>query len=293
MRPTGSLCAIVTPFDHKGAVDLPAFGALVDWHRASGTEGLIVAGSTGESGALEEHEFEALLDVALVRAGPMTVIAGCGAPATHKAIRLGQAARRAGAAGLLAVTPYYSRPTQQGLLAHYSALVEAVDLPVILYNVPTRTGCDLLPATAGLLARDPRIVGIKEARQEPERMTALLALKTPGFAILSGDDPTACRAMQAGADGTISVAANIVPRAFRALCDAACGNSANAVSLDSSLQPLFQFLGIEPNPIPIKWLLQRAGRISGSLRAPLLPLSASAMPSGDAEWSRLASAGIG
>jgi 4-hydroxy-tetrahydrodipicolinate synthase len=292
LRPTGSLCAIVTPFDDSGAVDLPAFGALVDWHRASGTEGLIVGGSTGESGALDEHEFEALLDIALVRAGAMMVIAGCGAPATHKAIRLGQTARRAGAAGLLAVTPYYSRPTQQGLLAHYGALVEALDLPVILYNVPTRTGCDLLPETAAMLARDPRIVGIKEARPEPERMAALLALKTPGFAVLSGDDPTACRAMQAGADGTISVAANIVPRAFRALCDAARGNSTYAATLDSTLQPLFQFLGFESNPIPIKWLLQRAGRIRGGLRSPLLPLSASAMSAGEAEWSRLQTAGI-
>jgi 4-hydroxy-tetrahydrodipicolinate synthase len=292
LRPTGSLCAIVTPFDASGAVDLPAFAALVDWHRESGTEGLIVAGSTGESGALDDHEFEALLDVALARAGSMPVIAGCGAPATHKAIRLARRARTAGVSGLLAVTPYYSRPTQDGLVAHYESLAEAVGLPVILYNVPTRTGCDLFPETVARLAGNPHIVGIKEARPEPERMQALLALRSDGFAVLSGDDPTACRAMQAGADGTISVAANIAPGAFRALCDAARRQTPDAAARDLALAPLYRFLAVEPNPIPAKWLLARAGRIGPGIRGPLLPLSDSAIPAGEAEWARLATLGI-
>lgn len=292
MKPTGSLCAILTPFDDDGAVDLAAFAALVEWHRASGTDGLVVAGSTGESGALEDHEYEALLDVALVRAGGMPVIAGCGAPATHKALKLARRARASGAAALLAVTPYYARPTQDGLVRHFEALAEAVDLPVILYNVPTRTGCDLLPETVARLAGDARIVGIKEARPEPERMAALLALKADGFAVLSGDDPTACRAMRAGADGTISVAANIVPRAFRALCAAARLDAPEAAALDAALAPLYGFLGIEPNPIPVKWLLHRAGRIGPALRLPLLPLSGAHRDAAETEWARLGATGL-
>lgn len=292
MKPTGSLCAIVTPFDAAGAVDLAAFAALVEWHRASGTDGLVVAGSTGESGALEEHEFEALLDVALARAGGMPVIAGCGAPATHKALRLARKARAAGAAALLAVTPYYARPTQDGLVRHYDALAEGADLPLILYNVPTRTGCDLLPETVARLSGDARVVGIKEARPEPERMAALLALRSERFAVLSGDDPTACRAMRAGADGTISVAANVVPRAFAGLCAAARRDAPEASTIDAGLEPLYRFLGIEPNPIPVKWLLHRAGRIGPALRLPLLPLSDAHLAASEAEWARLAAAGL-
>ncbi len=292
MKPTGSLCAIVTPYAADGAIDLAAFAALVEWHRESGTEGLVVAGSTGESGALEEHEYEALLDVALARAGGMPVIAGCGAPATHKALKLARRARTAGAAALLAVTPYYARPTQEGLVRHFEALVEGADLPVILYNVPARTGCDLLPDTVARLAPDARIVGIKEARPEPERMAALLALKADDFAVLSGDDPTACRAMRAGADGTISVAANVVPRAFRVLCDAARRDAPEAATIDAALGPLYAFLGIEPNPIPVKWLLHRAGRIGPGLRLPLLELSGSHLVAGEAELARLGAAGL-
>jgi 4-hydroxy-tetrahydrodipicolinate synthase len=292
LKPSGSLCAIVTPFDDHGAVDLAAFAALVEWHRAAGTDGIVVAGSTGESGALEDHEYEALLDVAITRAGGMPVIAGCGAPATHKALKLARRAQVCGAAALLAVTPYYARPTQDGLVRHFEALAEAVDLPLILYNVPTRTGCDLLPETVARLAGDARIVGIKEARPEPERMAALLALRTDGFAVLSGDDATSCRAMRAGADGTISVAANIVPRTFRALCAAARRDDPGADALDATLAPLYAFLTIEPNPTPVKWLLHRAGRIGPALRLPLLPLSVAHRDAAEREWARLVAAGI-
>jgi 4-hydroxy-tetrahydrodipicolinate synthase len=288
VKPTGSICAIVTPFDAADRVDLAAFAGLVDWHRESGTQALVVAGSTGESGALEDHEYEGLLDVALARAGSMMpVIAGCGAPATHKALKLARRARAAGAAALLGVTPYYSRPTQQGLVRHYESLADDVGLPLILYNVPGRTGCDLLPETVARLASHERIVGIKEARPEPERMSALLALRGEGFVVLSGDDSTACRSMCDGADGTISVAANIVPRSFRALCDAARAGATEADVIDARLAPLHRFLGIEPNPIPIKSLLARARRIGPALRLPLLPLSDAHRAAGDAESARL------
>jgi 4-hydroxy-tetrahydrodipicolinate synthase len=292
MKPTGSICAIVTPFDGDGGLDLAAFAALVDWHRASGTEAVVVAGSTGESGALDDHEYEALLDVALVRAGAMPVIAGCGAPATHKALRLARRARIAGAAAVLAVTPYYSRPTQSGLVRHYETLADGAGLPVILYNVPARTGCDLLPETVARLAGHEGIVGIKEARPEPERMASLLALRSARFAVLSGDDPIACRSMRAGADGTISVAANVAPRTFRALCDHARAGDPEADAIDARLAPLYRFLGIEPNPIPVKWLLARMGRIGPGLRLPLEPLSASHRADGEAEFARLAAAEI-
>ena len=179
-----------------------------------------------------------------------------------------------GAQFALVVTPPYVRPTQAGLLAHYRAVADQGGLPVVLYNVPGRTGCDLLPETVAALVDHPGIVGIKEARAEPERMAALLALRRDGFAILSGDDPTAGRAMLAGADGLISVGSNALPRTFRRLCDLARAGRADAVAaLDAQLQEIYGFLGVESNPIPVKALLQRAGFGQG-LRLPLLPLSA-------------------
>lgn len=254
---------------------MPAFAALVDWHRESGSDGVVVGGSTGESGALDEDEFAALVRTAVARAGgALPVIAGCGAPATRKALRLVHVARDAGAAASLAVTPYYARPTQEGLYRHYSVLADEGGLPVILYNVPSRTGCDLLPATVARLAPHPRIVAIKEARCEPERMQALLPLRREDFFVLSGDDPTALRAMIAGADGVISVAANVCPETFARLCRLAReGEHDAAHALDETLVPLYEALAVEPNPIPVKWLLHRLGRVASTLRLPLLELS--------------------
>lgn len=294
MISSGSITALVTPYNADGSVDLGAFAELVSWQRDQGTQGVVVGGSTGESGALERHEFEALLDMALSRArGELWVIAGCGAPATHKALELARAAQRAGAAALLAVTPYYARPTQAGLIRHYQVLAESSGMPTILYNVPGRTGCDLLPETAAQLASHPLIIGIKEARAEPERMQALLALRSANFAVFSGDDPTATRALLAGADGVISVASNIVPRAFRALIDAARGKDVSAAqALDAQLAPLYALLAIEPNPIPIKWLLAKAGRIRHGLRLPLLALAAAHHGSAEREWARLRAAAL-
>ncbi len=275
MRFLGSICALATPFDDAGAPDFEAWKRLLDLHLAAGSDGVVVGGSTGESGALEEHELVALLEMAAERLrGRSSVIAGCGASSTARAARLMGVSAQAGADAALVVTPPYVRPTQEGLLAHYRALADAGDIPVILYNVPGRTGCDLLPATVANLAAHPRIVGIKEARSEPERMQALLELRAKEFVVLSGDDPTAMRALCAGADGVVSVAANVCPRAFSALCKAAAnGDAQRAQEIDRDLADINAFLGCEPNPIPVKWLLHRMGLIGSALRLPLLPLS--------------------
>jgi 4-hydroxy-tetrahydrodipicolinate synthase len=275
VRLHGSLCAIVTPFDADGALDLPAFGRLLDRHVAAGTHGVVVAGSTGESAALDEGEFQRLLEHAIAHlCGRLPVIAGCSAAATHKALRLLRIAEAAGAQASLVATPYYVRPTQEGLFRHYAALADASPLPLLLYNVPGRTGCDLLPETVARLVGCGSVAGIKEARPERERMQALLALRQPGFAVFSGDDPTCLRALRDGADGVISVAANVCPGAFRALVDLAQGGRAeDAQALDARLAPLYQALALESNPIPAKWILHRLGLCGPGLRLPLVELS--------------------
>jgi len=205
------------------------------------------------------------------------VLAGTGASSTEKTVRQTRIAAALGASAALVVAPPYVRPTQEGMRRHFLEVAERGDLPVVLYNVPSRTACDLLPETVEQLAGHPRIVGIKEAVAQPLRMTALLGLCDEGFRVLSGDDPSACRAMLAGADGCISVAANVAPRAFRRLCDSARdGDTEGASRLDAQLAPLYDFLAIEPNPIPLKALLAQLGRCQDQLRLPLLPLGAAA-----------------
>ncbi|MBS0569596.1 MAG: 4-hydroxy-tetrahydrodipicolinate synthase [Proteobacteria bacterium] len=270
---TGSICALATPFRDEG-LDLAAFGALIDYQLASGTQGLVVAGSTGEAHAMSETEFERALVFALERvAGRVPVLAGTGTANTRKTIA---ATRRAGALGAdaaLIVTPYYVRPTQEGLLGHFSAIADAAGVPIVLYNVPARTGCDLLPETAARLAGHARIVGIKEARSDRERIDAVVALKRPDFAVFSGDDGSCAQAMLKGADGVVSVAANVVPAAVRALCDAAlAGDESRARSVDTELADLYAVLGTEPNPIPVKWCLHELGLGSPEPRLPLLSL---------------------
>ncbi len=279
----------MTPFSPEGEIDVDAFRRLLDLHRAAGTHGVVVGGSTGESGALDDAEFDALIDTAVTHVGgAMRVIAGCGAAATHKSLRMIQRAAARGAHGALVVTPFYARPTQEGLYRHYLALADQGGLPLIAYNVPSRTGCDLLPETLARLASHPMIVGIKEARAEPERMSALLPLAGPKFAVLSGDDGTCVRAMLAGAVGVISVAANVAPASFRALVDLACsGRDAQARALDQDLASLYAFLGVEPNPIPVKWLLHRLGHCSPALRLPLLELTPAWHGQADAEAGRV------
>jgi 4-hydroxy-tetrahydrodipicolinate synthase len=270
------MTALATPFSASGAVDSDAWKRLLAQQLDGGTQALIVAGSTGEAAALDDDEYAQLIRSAAERAaGRVPVIAGAGLSNTAKTVRQCRLARQAGADAVLVVTPPYVRPTQEGLRRHYLQVADEAGVPVVLYNVPGRTGCDLLPETVAQLVSHAAIVGIKEARAEPERMQALLTLRSDGFAVLSGDDPTACRALLAGADGVISVASNVVPASFRRLVDLGREQSAAAAeTLDRELQPLYLLLGIEPNPIPVKAMLAELGLCEDVLRLPLLPLSA-------------------
>jgi len=272
---TGSICALATPF-RGGAVDFDAFSRLIDFQLEGGTQGLVVAGSTGEAHALEQTEYEQLLRHAVSRVGGRaTILAGTGTANTRKTVELTRRALGLGAEAALVVTPYYVRPTQEGLLRHYTEVADHGGLPVVLYNVPGRTGCDLTPDTVAKLALHDRIVGIKEAVGDAARVAALAALKSPKFVFLSGDDPTGMAAMLAGAEGVISVAANAAPRPFRALCDAArAGDRPQAQAMHHSLAPLFDLLGAESNPIPLKWMLAQLGIGTSDLRLPLTTLSA-------------------
>lgn len=274
-RLVGSITALATPFDGDGKVDEAAWKRLIERQLASGTQALVVAGSTGEASALFDIEFDLLLRTAVEQVGGrIPVLAGTGLSNTAKTIEQTRRAAALGADAALVVTPPYVRPTQAGLQAHYRAVADDGALPVVLYNVPGRTGCDMLPGTVAELAAHPRIVAVKEAVADPGRMRDLVALKSEGFAVLGGDDPTACRAMLAGADGVVSVASNVLPAAFRRLCDLArAGRAQEAGALDARLQPVCVFLGVEPNPIPVKAILSRQG-LGRGLRLPLLPLSA-------------------
>lgn len=274
MRLSGSITALATPFTAAGDIDFPAWERLLRAQLAAGTQAVVVAGSTGEAAALSDDEYDRLLRTAVkCIGGRIPVLAGTGQSSTAKTILVTRRAAALGADAALVVTPPYVRPTQAGLLAHYRAVADEGGLPVVLYNVPGRTGCDMLPETVGELSVHANIIGIKEARAEEDRMEALLPLRRADFAVLSGDDPTAVRAMLAGADGVISVASNVVPATFRRLCDRArTGDAAGAQGLNDALTALYHFLGVEPNPIPVKALLALDG-IGHGLRLPLQPLS--------------------
>lgn len=274
MKLSGSICALATPFAADGAIDLDAFARLLDHQIGGGTQGVVVAGSTGEAHMLERAEWERLLAFAVARiAGRMPVLAGCGEAGTAQTIALTRRAQALGADAALVVTPYYVRPTQEGLRRHFLATAENGGLPVVLYNVPSRTGCDLLPETVAALREHPRIVAIKEARADAARIAAVAALVRDDFAFLSGDDGTAHEAMLAGAAGVISVANNLLPQAFRALCDAArAGDRASVQRQAAALAPLLEALNCAPNPIPVKAGLAELGIATAVLRLPLLEL---------------------
>jgi 4-hydroxy-tetrahydrodipicolinate synthase len=270
----GSICALVTPFAASGALDLEAFARLLDYQLAGGTQALVVAGSTGEAHMLEHDEYDRLLAFAVERvAGRVPVIAGTGEAGTAKTVAMTRRAQALGADAALVVVPYYVRPTQQGLFEHFTAVAEQGGLPVLLYNVPIRTGCDLLPETVARLREHPAIIGIKEARGDRERISALAELVREDFVYLSGDDATAGNAMLAGAAGTISVVANLAPQAFRALCDAATdGDHAAAARCRAVLEPLLQALDCAPNPIAVKAGMPVLGLGLGLPRLPLVEL---------------------
>ena len=275
MHLSGSITALATPFTAAGGLDFDAWSLLIDRQMAGGSRGIVVAGSTGEAAALSDAEFSALLSAAVAQvSGRMVVLAGTGLSNTAKTISQTRLARDGGADAALVVTPPYVRPTQEGLVAHYRAVAGQGGLPVVLYNVPGRTGCDLLPETVAQLCGHPGIVGLKEASGDEGRWSDLYPLASDGFALLSGDDPTFVRALLGGARGVISVASNVVPGTFSRLCElASAGQAQDARALEARLEDLYDFLGIEPNPIPVKAILARLG-IGHGLRLPLLPLSA-------------------
>lgn len=277
----GFIVALVTPMSEDGRIDLAAWDGLLDWHLQAGTDGIVVGGSTGESPVLTADEFAALLSRAVKRcAGRVPVLAGTGGNDTAKVIAQTQAAAELGADAALVVTPYYNRPPQRGLEAHYRAIADAATIPLVLYNVPARTAVDLLPETALRLAEHDHVSAIKEAVPEPDRLQQLA--RGPGWVVLSGDDSTACDSILAGAVGVISVAANVAPRRVRALAAAAAaGDAERARRLDRELAPLYAFLSAESNPIPVKYLLSRMGRITGGLRLPLVPLAPALHARGD------------
>ena len=271
----GSIPALVTPMRADGSVDYEAWDRLLDWHVAEGSDAIVVGGTTGESPTLEPGEMEKLVRRARDRVGSaMPVIAGSGTNSTTKSIELSRAMAAAGAHALLAVTPYYNKPTQVGLVRHFSAIADAVDIPVLLYNVPGRTACDMACETVVHLSKHPRIVGVKEATGDLSRAESILAHARPGFVLLSGDDPTAAELMKRGACGVISVSANVAPRAMHEMCAAALsGNHAQAAAINERLMPLHLAMFVESNPIPVKWAVSRLGLIGPGIRLPLTPLS--------------------
>lgn len=271
----GSICALATPFTQDGALDLDAFGRLMDYQISGGTQAVVVAGSTGEAHMLEHDEYTRLLTYAVRHAaGRIPVIAGTGEAGTAKTIALTRHAADLGAAAALVVTPFYVRPTQEGLRRHFSDVADQGGLPLILYNVPGRTGCDLLPETAAQLRDHPGILGIKEARGDTQRIAAMAELARADFVYLSGDDGTATQAMLSGAAGTISVVANLVPALFRELCDAATtGQAETARAVYERLAPLVEALNGAPNPIAVKAALPWLGLGSAVPRLPLVELA--------------------
>jgi len=271
----GSIPALITPMRDDGSIDLAAWDRLVDFHLAAGSDAVVIGGTTGESPTLTGDELAAMIGRARTRlAGRVPVIAGSGGNSTSRSVALSLAAAEAGADALLVVTPYYNRPTQEGLYRHFTAIADAVGVPVILYNVPSRTSCDLLPETVVRLAAHPRIVGIKEATGDIARGEAVIRLCPRDFVLLSGDDASAVALMRIGARGVISVTANIVPRAMHDVCAAAlAGRVEEAVALDRRIAILHDVLFVEPNPIPVKWAAQRMGLIDGGIRLPLTALS--------------------
>ena len=261
--------------DAAGAVDYPAVDRLIDWHADSGTAALVVAGTTGESATLTHDEHAELIRyVARQAGGRIPVVAGTGSNSTAQTIALSQAVAGAEIAACLVVTPYYNKPTQEGMNRHFTAIADAVEQPLILYNVPVRTAVDLLPETVGRLAEHPRIGALKEATGEVERVGRLRALCGEEFSLYSGDDATAKDFMLAGGDGVISVTANVAPRAMADMCSAAlAGDSALAGERDAPLAGLHDALFVESNPIPVKWALNRMNRIDAGIRLPLTWLS--------------------
>ena len=275
----GSIAALVTPMETEGDINWECLKDLIEWHIASNTSGLVIVGTTGESATLDVAEHVQIIERSVdISSGRIKIIAGTGANSTKEAIYLTNAAKSAGADASLLVTPYYNKPTQEGLYRHYMMIADEVSLPQILYNVPSRTGCDLLNETVIRVADHDNIVGLKDATGDLSRLEELLKLlqakEIEEFYLYSGDDPTATSFILNGGKGTISVTANIVPEIISEICKLSLdGDSQGALDLDSKLEELNEMLFVESNPIPIKWLLNRIGRISDGIRLPLSTFS--------------------
>jgi len=270
----GSIVALVTPMAESGEVDYAAFDSLLDWHAAKGSDGVLILGTTGEAPTVTDAEADELLRRAVRRlGGQLPVIAGTGTNSTTSTVERTRRACEQGVDGVLVVTPYYNRPGQEGLARHFSTVADASSVPVILYNVPSRTGCDLLPETVGRLAEHPRIIGIKEATGKVIRAAQIVERCGDDFLVLSGDDASCRELLLAGGQGVVSVTANVAPALMRAMVDAALeGDAARALAIDERLQPLHRALFLESNPIPVKWAVAQLGLIPPGIRLPLTPL---------------------
>ena len=278
---TGSIVALVTPMHEDGSVDYPTLRKLIDWHIAEGTDCIGVVGTTGESPTVNVEEHQEIIRVSVEQAAKrVPIMAGCGANSTAEAIELARFAKQVGADCQLQVVPYYNKPTQEGQYQHFKAIAEAVgDLPMYLYNVPGRSVADMLHDTVLRLAQVPGIVGIKEATGNIERAQWLIRDVPKGFAVYSGDDPTAVALMLCGGQGNISVTANVAPRLMHELCVAAiAGDREKAMQIQFQLMPLHKQLFVEANPIPVKWAMARMGLMGGAMRLPMTPLSAANEP---------------
>jgi 4-hydroxy-tetrahydrodipicolinate synthase len=271
----GSIVALVTPMLEDGSVDYPALRSLIDWHIAEGTDCIGVVGTTGESPTVSMEENCEIIRAAVQHAaGRVPIMAGTGANSTAEAIELTRFARQVGADCHLSVVPYYNRPSQEGIYQHFKAIAEAVDLPMVLYNVPGRTVADMLPETTLRVAQLPGVVGIKEASGNIERACQLIKHAPRGFAVYSGDDGTAVALMLLGGQGNVSVTANVAPKLMHELCIAAIeGDVRRATAIHMKLLPLHKQLFCEPSPAPAKWALSQLGRCGPQLRLPIVPLS--------------------
>jgi len=278
---TGSIVALVTPLLEDGSVDYPTLRKLIDWHIAEGTDCIGVVGTTGESPTVTVEEHCEIIRVSVEQAAKrVPIMAGCGANSTAEAIELARFAQKVGADCQLQVVPYYNKPTQEGQYQHFKAIAEATgDLPIVLYNVPGRTVADMSVETALRLAQVPGVVGIKEATGNIERAQWLIREAPEGFAIYSGDDPTAVALMLCGGQGNVSVTANIAPRLMHELCVAAIlGDVKRAMDIQFRLMPVHKNLFIEANPIPLKWAMARMGLCNEAMRLPLTPMSRALVP---------------
>lgn len=273
----GSMVALVTPMKDNGSLDYECLDRLVDFHIENGTDAIVAVGTTGESATLDEQEHcDTVARIVEKAAGRIPIIAGTGSNSTKEAITLTRCAMQAGADACLLVTPYYNKPTQEGLYLHYKSIADAVAIPQILYNVPGRTVCDMLPDTVAQLAEIPNIVGIKEATGDMQRAKEIMDRCGDKLDVYSGDDASALELILLGGKGDISVTANVAPKAMHQMCEAAlAGDQETAQKINNQLMPLHKNLFVEANPIPVKWALSEMGLIPSGIRLPLTPLSQS------------------